>query len=64
MRVITLHDYGSRNEITVFCENIATLKQSSNGTYVSMNSGETDFVKESVTEIINEIKCYSRNLTL
>jgi uncharacterized protein YlzI (FlbEa/FlbD family) len=62
MKLIELTDYGSRDKITVFVENISTLKQSPNGTYVSMNSGETDFVRESVPEIIKEIRNHAVNV--
>lgn len=62
MNIITLHDYGNNKEITVFVENICTLKESNYGTYVSMSSGETDFVKETKQQIIKEIKDYKINL--
>lgn len=62
MNIITLHDYGNNKEITVFVENICTLKESNYGTYVNMSSGETDFVKENKEEILRLIKLYRNNL--
>jgi len=62
MKIIVLHDYGNSKEITIFVDNICTLKESNNGTYVSMASGETDFVSENKSYIIKEIKNFAVNL--